>query len=754
MSTETQVSGESVAETRQEITALGDAHEFAVIKSDRSLYINRELSWLAFNKRVLEEAQDERHPLLERVKFLAIFGSNLDEFFMIRIPGLQAQRTAGVADVALDGLTPTEALEQIAITVKNLLTDAEECRKNLLAQLRREHIEICHFADLSLDEKAYLATYFQDEIFPILTPLAVDPGHPFPHISNLSLNLAVIVRDPGVGERFARMKLPGTIPRFVPLPRYLTPPTPKKGESGNNGTVHAPEVPGLEVQRGAVGEVRLRFVYIEDVVAHFSGSLFPGLQLVTAYPFRVTRNADFEIQEDEAEDLLRTIEEGVRERHFGFVTRLEVTSAMPQRVRESVVEGLEMDPRNIVTLPSEAMALSALMELTKVDRPDLKFPPHVPRTPPAFRTGDDVFTIMGQRDILLHHPYESFAPVTGLIEAAAHDPHVRAIKQTLYRLGPNSPLTPALIEARDADTQVAVLVELKARFDEENNITWARQLEAAGVHVVYGLVGLKTHCKVLLVVRKEPGGAIRRYCHFGTGNYNATTARFYTDFGLMTSDPQLAADATDLFNYLTGYSRQKVFRKILVAPVNLRERFAAMIERETRHAREGLPARILFQMNSLADPHMVELLYRASQAGVKVDLIVRGVCCLRPGVPGISENVTVTSLVGQFLEHSRCYYFENDGDPVLYLGSADLMTRNLDRRVEVMFPVEKPELRDYVVKYVLETMLADNTQARRLQADGTWERVRPEARKKRVDAQAIFMKGTPTAQVPKNRKVR
>ncbi|MBC7804821.1 MAG: polyphosphate kinase 1 [Akkermansiaceae bacterium] len=756
MSTDTPLSGEKIAETHEEITPLGDAQEFAVIKSDRSLYINRELSWLAFNRRVLEEAQDEHHPLLERVKFLAIFGSNLDEFFMIRIPGLQAQRTAGVADVALDGLTPTEALEQIAITVNGVLTEAEECRKNILAQLRREHIEICHFADLSPDEKAYLATYFQDEIFPILTPLAVDPGHPFPHISNLSLNLAVIVRDPGIGERFARMKLPGTIPRFVPLPRHLTPPpTPKRGDNGSNGNaaVIPADVPGLEVQRGSVGEIRLRFVYIEDVIAHFSGSLFPGLQPVAAYPFRVTRNADFEIQEDEAEDLLRTIEEGIRERHFGFVTRLEVTSAMPQRVRESVVEGLEMDPRNIVTLPSEAMALSALMELTKVDRPDLKFPPHVPRTPPAFRTGDDPFTLVGQRDILLHHPYESFAPVTALIEAAAHDPHVRAIKQTLYRLGPNSPLTPALIEARDADTQVAVLVELKARFDEENNITWARQLEAAGVHVVYGLVGLKTHCKVLLIVRKEPGGAIRRYCHFGTGNYNATTARFYTDFGLLTADPQLAADATDLFNYLTGYSRQKVFRKILVAPVNLRERFAAMIERETRNAIEGRPARILFQMNSLADPHMVELLYRASQAGVKVDLIVRGVCCLRPGVPGVSENVTVTSVVGQFLEHSRCYYFENAGDPILYLGSADLMTRNLDRRVEVMFPVEKPELRDYVVKYVLETILADNTQSRRLQSDGTWERVKPEPRKKRVDAQAIFIKGV-QAIGAKNRKGR
>ncbi len=733
MNSENITNGDKTADTHEEVTQFSDAEEFPLIKGDRSLYINRELSWLAFNRRVLEEAQDERHPLLERVKFLAIFGSNLDEFFMIRISGLQAQRTAEVADVALDGLTPTQALDQIAATVKELLAEAEECRKTLMMGLRREQIEVCHFSDLSSDEKVHLATYFQDEIFPILTPLAVDPAHPFPHISNLSLNLAVIVRDPGFGERFARMKLPGTIPRFVPLPPHLAPPLPANGRNGDAG--------------------RVRFVYIEDVVAHFAGSLFPGLQPVAAYPFRITRNADFEIQEDEAEDLLRTIEESIRERHFGFVTRLEVTAAMPQRVCESVIEGLEMDPRNMVTLPVEVMSLSALMELTRVDRPDLKFPPYVPRMPPALKTNEDLFTVIGQRDVLLHHPYESFAPVTGMIEAAARDQDVRAIKQTLYRLGPNSPLPPALIQARDADTQVAVLVELKARFDEENNITWARQLEAAGVHVVYGLVGLKTHCKVLLIVRKEPGGRIRRYCHFGTGNYNATTARFYTDFGLLTTDPQLAADATDLFNYLTGYSRQRVFRKILVAPINLRERFAEMIERETRHAQEGRPARLLFQMNSLADPHMVELLYRASRAGVKVDLIVRGVCCLRPGVPGISDNVSVISIVGRFLEHSRCYYFENDGNPALYLGSADLMTRNLDRRVEVMFPIEKPELRDYVVKSVLETMLSDNTQARRLRPDGTWERVRPEARKKRVDSQAVFIRSSSTPET-KSRKAR
>jgi polyphosphate kinase len=510
------------------------------------------------------------------------------------------------------------------------------------------------------------------------------------------------------------MKVPATLPRLVELPQSDPPPA------------------------AAEGPARKRFVWLEEVIAHHVGTLFPGLEAVAAYPFRVTRNADFEIQEDEAEDLLRTIQESIRERHFGFVTRLEVPPSMPDAVVERLLEGLEMDGRNVLRVTGP-MGVSSLMELTRLDRPDLKFPPYVPRVPAALKTGEDIFQVIGRHDVLLHHPFDSFSPVIQFVEAGARDPQVRAIKQTLYRLGPNSPLVPALIEARDGDTQVAVLVELKARFDEENNIVWAQELEKAGVHVVYGLLGLKTHCKTLLIVRREPGG-IRRYVHFGTGNYNATTARFYTDFGLMTADPDLGADATDLFNFLTGYSRQKTFRKILVAPVNLRERITAMIEREIEHAKAGRPARLLFQMNALVDAPMIDLLYKASQAGVTVDLIVRGICCLRPGVPGISENVTVVSLVGRFLEHSRCYYFANGGEPALYLGSADLMTRNLDRRVEVLFPVEDPTLRDYIVQDVLTTMLHDNVQARRLLSDGTWERVRPEGRRKRVDAQATFLR--------------
>jgi polyphosphate kinase len=699
---------EPSAEIPAEISPVDSAPPAAT--ANASLYINRELSWLEFNKRVLEEAWDERHPLLERVKFLAIFGSNLDEFFMIRVSGLQAQRAAGVADLVADGLTPTEALARISVRVEELLKEARACWIRLLSELRRERIEVRHYHELDDDDKAYLARYFDEEIFPILTPLAVDPGHPFPHISNLSLNLAVVVRDPIIGERFARMKVPATLPRLLPLP-----------VAGDGiGTVH-------------------RFVWLEDVIAPHLEKLFPGLEPVAAYPFRVTRNADFEIQEDEAEDLLRTIQESIRERHFGFVTRLEVTPALPERIRASLVENLEMDARNVVTAEGE-MGHSSLMELTKLDRPDLKYPPHVPRIPVPLTTGEDIFSVLSRQDVLLHHPYDSFAPVIQLVEAAARDPYVRAIKQTLYRLGPNSPLVPALIEARDGDTQVAVLVELKARFDEENNIEWAKRLEDSGVHVVYGFIGLKTHCKVLLIVRREPGG-IRRYLHLGTGNYNAVTARFYTDFGLMTSDPDLGADASDLFNYLTGYSRQTQFRKILVAPINLRERMAGMIAREAEHAILGRPARIIMKMNALVDPEMIDLLYAASQAGVDVDLIVRGICCLRPGIPGISDNIEVISIVGRFLEHTRAFYFENGGDSQLYLGSADLMPRNLDRRVEVLFPVEDPTIRERIVEDMLLVQLADNVQARTLRPDGIWERVRPEGRKKRIDAQMTFLAG-------------
>ena len=677
------------------------------LSPERMPYINRELSWLAFNSRVLEEAWDETNPLLERVKFLSIFGNNLDEFFMIRVSGLQAQRAAGVADLATDGLTPTEALDQINTEVARLSTLAQDCWKNLRRLLKRHRIEVLSYSELTSDEKTHLTHFFENEVFPTLTPLAVDHGHPFPHISNLSLNLAIVVNDPVRGQRFARMKIPATFPRLV---------------SAGNTT---------------------RFVWIEEVIAHHIGALFPGLDVNerAVYPFRVTRDADIEIQEDETEDLLRSVEADINKRHFGFVTRLEVTEAMPETIRALVIEGLEMDPRNLVATGASLggeLGYSSLMELMKVDRPDLKDKPHVPRMPAALSTGQDIFGAIAQSDILLHHPYDSFAPVMGLVEAAALDPNVLAIKQTLYRVGANSPLVPALVAARDVDTQVAVLVELKARFDEQNNIAWARQLERAGVHVVYGLMGLKTHSKCLLIVRKE-GNAIKRYVHFGTGNYNATTARFYTDLGMLTCDPELGADVTDLFNYLTGYSRQTKFRKLLVAPINLRQEMVSKIRRETEHAKAGRPAHLIFQMNALVDPEIIALLYDASKAGVKIELIIRGICCLVPGLPGWSENIRVVSIVGRFLEHARIFYFENGGASELYAGSADLMQRNLDRRVEVVFPIESPKLKAHVVKKILATLLADNVQARELQSDGSYKRLKPTDRKRR-DAQILFQR--------------
>lgn len=681
--------------------------EIAAPVTERMPYINRELSWLAFNSRVLEEAWDETNPLLERVKFLSIFGNNLDEFFMIRVSGLQAQRTAGVADLAADGLTPTEALDQIGAEVARLSAQAQDCWKELRRLLKRQKIEVLGYDETTEQERSNLTRFFENEVFPTLTPLAVDHGHPFPHISNLSLNLAIIVNDPLRGQRFARMKIPANFPRLVPT---------------------------------GVGS---RFVWIEEVIAHHIEALFPGLDVdhKDVFPFRVTRDADIEIQEDETEDLLRSVEADINKRHFGFVTRLEVTEAMPPAIRDQVIEGLQMDPRNLVAVGSDLggeLGYSSLMELMKVDRPDLKDKPYVPRIPATLEGGQDIFTTISSGDLLLHHPYDSFAPVLALVEAASRDPHVLAIKQTLYRVGANSPLIPALVTARDVDTQVAVLVELKARFDEQNNIAWARQLERAGVHVVYGLMGLKTHSKCLLIVRKE-GNAIKRYVHLGTGNYNATTARFYTDLGLLTCDPELGADLTDLFNYLTGYSRQTKFRKLLVAPINLRQEMAAKIRRETEHARAGRPARLIFQMNALVDPEMIGLLYEASNAGVKIELIIRGICCLVPGLKGWSENIRVLSIVGRYLEHARIFYFENGGAPELYAGSADLMQRNLDRRVEVVFPIESPKLKSYVVKKILATLLADNVQARQLQPDGTYERLKPTDRKRR-DAQAIFQR--------------
>jgi polyphosphate kinase len=688
--------------------------------ADASPYINRELSWLEFNRRVLDEALDQRHPLLERVKFLSIFSTNLDEFFMIRVAGIKQQVAAGVVGRSPDGKTPAEQLIAIRRAVDVLANQHRRCwREDVHPKLRAQGIHILDYSELTDYQRATCKAYFEREVFPVLTPLAFDPSHPFPQISNLSINLAVVINDPEEGELFARVKVPAVLPRLIPI-------------SGGacDGPEHIPP------------ERRHCFVWLDQVIAENVDALFPGMSVTEAYEFRITRNADVEIQEEEAADLLRTIEQGVRLRRFGAVVRLTIQPDMPQRVRDLLLTNLKLTTDDLYEVEGP-LGMSDVMALTKIDRPDLKDPPFYPTAPALLRnarSSAEIFGAIRQQDILLHHPYDSFQPVVELIEAAAEDREVLAIKQTLYRVGSNSPIVKALMHARDQDKQVTVLVELKARFDEENNITWARALERAGVHVVYGLVGLKTHAKLALIVRREFDG-LRRYVHLGTGNYNAATARIYTDLGLLTCRPDIGADVSDLFNFLTGYSRQNRYRKLLVAPVNLRERLTWLIEREVSHAASGRGGRLIFKLNSLVDPKMIALLYQASRVGVKIDLVVRGICCLRPGVPGLSENISVRSVVGRFLEHSRIYYFENGGEPEIYLGSADLMQRNLDRRVETLFPIEDHGMVTHIRDNLLAVYLADNTRAHLLQPDGTYLRAHPSDGAKPIDSQAVFAAG-------------
>ena len=652
-------------------------------------YLNRELSLLAFHRRVLDESLDPRHPLLERVKFSAIFSSNLDEFFMVRVAGMRAQVEAGVVHRSPDGRTPAEQLALIKPVVDFLTDRQRRCLvEDILPELAANGILIVDFASLDSFQRRQAEEIFQRQIFPVLTPLAFDPGHPFPHISNLSLNLAVVVHGRQGEERFARIKIPEVLPRLVPLPHVD-------------------------------GEPRV-FVWLEEVIAANLGALFPGLNVRESYPFRITRNADLDWQEEEAADLLRTIEHGIRLRQFGPVVRLSVDLTMPDRILGILTDNMEVAPEDVYR-HAGSLGLHSMMELTKLDRPDLKYPSFLPGLPDALDETDDLFNAIQGKDILLHHPYDSFLPVVDFIQAAAADPNVLAIKQTLYRVGRDTPLVEALVEAREEGKQVTVLVELKARFDEENNIEWARTLERAGVHVVYGLLGLKTHCKVALVVRRERDG-LRRYVHLSTGNYNVATAHQYTDIGLLTSREDLGADASDLFNYLTGYSEQRDYRSFLVAPVNLRDTIIRLIERESALALAGAQGRLILKMNTLTDPEIIEALYDASLAGVQIDLIVRGVCCLRPGVPGLSETIRVRSIVGRFLEHSRVFYFRNGGADEVYLGSADLMSRNLDRRVEVVFPVEDQQIIAHLRDEVLHTYLEDTANAHLLQPDGTYVR--------------------------------
>ncbi len=681
---------------------------------DPSLYVNRELSDIQFTGWVLEEALDERHPLLERVKFLAIFASNTDEFFMIRVSGLRRQYLAGVVKTPPDGMTPAEQLMAIRQKLMPQLATHANCwRNDLLPKLRKAGIQILNYDDLKRKQRKLLRRHFEQEIFPALTPLAFDPSHPFPHISNLSLNLAVVINDPEAGERFARVKVPAVFPRLLRIPSE------EKAESyGSLGLVDASSN---------------YFVWAEQVITANLDLLFPGLDIVAAYPFRITRDADQEIEEDEAADLLYVIEESVRMRHFGSVVRLEVDDAMPERIRDILIHNLDLAPYQVYTVQGP-IGIADLMELARVDRPDLKFKSFHPAVPPPLATEESIFSVIRRRNILLYHPYDSFAPVVDFVREAARDPGVLAIKQTLYRVGPNSPVVAALMEARELGKQVAVLVELKARFDEENNIVWARALEEAGVHVVYGLVGLKTHTKLLMVVRREPEGIVR-YVHMSTGNYNDVTARLYTDIGFFTCNPDIGNDVSDLFNALTGYSRKQEYCKLLVAPGKMRKQILERIEREIElHKGQG-NGYLAFKMNQLVDKRSIQALYRASQAGVKVDLQVRRICCLRPGVPGLSDNITVTSIVGRFLEHTRIFYFRNGGNEEILLGSADLMPRNLDRRVEQLFPVEDAHLKLALRDQILSVHLRDNIQARRLLPDGSYTRVYPEDGQARLDSQ-------------------
>lgn len=684
------------------------------VPEDAKLFLNRELALLAFFRRVLEEAQDERNPLLERVKFISIVGSILAEFFMVRVAGLKQQINAGVIELSLDGLTPAQQLDAIHQEALRLMSDVRACLSGLLPQLAAAGIHIIDFSALEDTQKAFAKKYFDDVVFPVLTPLAYDPGRPFPHISNMSLNLAVVVRDRHKQERFARVKVPNT------LPRLLTIPAPASGSAKD----------GIEPRDTYL-------VWLEQIIGAHLQKLFPGMQVVQAHPFRVTRDAEVVIQEMEAEDLLETIERSVRERRFGSVVRMTTNPGMPDDIRTLLADNLNLEPNDMYTIPPP-LGTSELIQLYSLDRHDLKDPPFLPAGVPAFESEDDIFAAIRRQDILLHHPYDSFMPVVEFLETAARDPNVLAIKQTLYRVGRNSPVVEALLEAARRDKQVAVLVELKARFDEESNIEWAKALESEGVHVVYGLLGLKTHSKTALVVRKE-GDGIRRYVHLATGNYNPSTAQVYTDLGLFTCDEDMGADTTDLFNYLTGYSAKKDYRKFLVAPINLRSSVAALIRREIEFAQRGERGHLIFKLNAIVDNAMIRLLYQASQAGVKIDLIVRGMCCLRPGLPGVSDNIRVTSIVGRFLEHSRIYYFRNGGNEQIYLGSADLMPRNLDRRVEVLFPIQDARLIRQLRDQILATYLADNFRARLMLSDGTYKRLVPEPGAQPIDSQAALL---------------
>ncbi len=680
---------------------LGDAEDddFDAIESPDALlpdhrYLDRELSWLAFNQRVLELAEDPSLPELERANFLAIFASNLDEFFMVRVAGLKRRIVTGLAVPTNIGRSPVDALADISREAHALqLRHADAWTSLVRPALADAGIEITEWSELTDDERAKLSDYFGAQVFPVLMPLAVDPAHPFPYISGLSLNLAIRIRNARTGrQEFARLKVPPMLPRFV-------------------------EVPGS-------GEIK-RFLRLEELIANHLGDLFPGMEVLDHHAFRLTRNEDVEIEEDESENLIQALEAELLRRRFGPPIRLEITDDMDEVTMDLLVRELDITDLEVYRLPGP-LDLRGLFDLSRIDRPDLRYPPHLPTTAVAFQpTGSnsraDIFKAIRKSDVLVHHPYESFTTsVVAFLQQAARDPHVLAIKQTLYRTSGDSPIVEALIDAAEAGKQVLALVEVKARFDEANNIVWARKLEKAGVHVVYGLVGLKTHCKLALVIREEDG-VLRHYSHIGTGNYNPKTSRIYEDFGLFTTDPQVGKDLTRLFNELSGYAIEKKFKRLLVAPLHLRKGLVRQIDHERRNAEDGKPASIRIKVNSMVDEEVIDALYRASAAGVKVDVWVRGICSLRTDLEGISDNITVRSILGRYLEHSRIFAFHNDGDPQVYIGSADMMHRNLDRRVEALVRVTDPNhLKDLLAFFDLA--MDPGTTSWHLGAEGVWTR--------------------------------
>ncbi len=677
--------------------------------------INRELSLLEFHRRVLEEAFDESNPLLERLKFLAIFSSNLDEFFMIRVSGLKEEVEQNVTELSPDGMTPAEQLGAIRDRLVPMFENQMRClREEILTGLEQEGVHIAKYDSLARAEQEALDHYFLKKVFPILTPLAVDRSHPFPYISPLSLNLGLHVETPeDEGSpadppkrkrepRFVRIKVPTTTARLVP-----------------------------------VGFSDSKFVLLEDLIEANLASIFPGMRYGAVHRFRVTRDADIEIREEEASDLLTHIQREVSKRRFGLPVRLEVSVSMPEDMIHYLSESMGLLPSDVY-VSDGPLRLSDLMSLCDLDLPHLKDPPFEPIMPRRFSSSKSIFDVIKDRDVILHHPYDSYDSVTNFINEAVEDKGVMAIKMCLYRTGPNSPIPPALIRAADQGKQVTALIELKARFDEENNIEWARKLDEAGVHVVYGLVGLKTHSKLTLVVRREDD-LLKRYVHIASGNYNPTTSCTYTDVGLFTDDDEIGADASELFNYLTGFSRQVQYRRLLVAPVNLREKTTALIDREIAHKKAGRQARIIAKFNRLADKQMIDKLYEASRAGVQIDLIVRGICMLRPGVVGLSETITVRSIVGRFLEHSRVFYFANGGDEELYIGSADWMSRNLKHRIEVVAPVRDTHLKSYLKDVVLGAYLRDNVKARQLLSDGSYAQVQAVGGQEPFDSQSYFI---------------